>query len=154
MQIEKRIAELGIELPPPFRAPSGMNFLAWTQHDNLIYLSGHGPTRGTEILMRGRVGADLTLEQGYQAARLTGLSLLATLKDAIGDLDRVTRIVKVLGMVACVEDFGQPPQVINGASDLFVQIFGERGKHARSAVGMQSLPLGTPVEIEMIVAIE
>jgi enamine deaminase RidA (YjgF/YER057c/UK114 family) len=154
MRVEERLKELGIELPPPFEPPAGMNFLAWSQHGNLIFLSGHGPTRGKEVVYRGRVGSDLTLEQGYAAARLTGLNLLATLQAAIGGLDRVRRIVKVLGMVACAENFTQQPAVINGASDLFVEVFGERGRHARSAVGLYALPLGIPVEIEMIVEIE
>lgn len=154
MQTEQRLKELGLELPPPFEPPAGMNFVTWVQHGNLIFLSGHGPTHGREVVYRGRVGADLTLEQGYAAARLTGLNLLATLKAALGDLDRVTRIVKVLGMVACAENFTQQPSVINGASDLFVEVFGERGRHARSAVGLYALPLGIPVEIEMIVEVK
>jgi len=154
MRVEQRLKELGLELPPPFEAPAGMNFVPWVRHGNLIFLAGHGPTRGKEVAYRGRVGADLTLEQGYAAARLTGLNLLGTLKGALGDLDRVKRIVKVLGMVACAENFTQQPAVINGASDLFVEVFGERGRHARSAVGLYALPLGIPVEIEMIVEVE
>jgi enamine deaminase RidA (YjgF/YER057c/UK114 family) len=103
--------------------------------------------------MTGRVGADLTLEQGYEAARLTALALLGSLKGAIGDLGRVERVVKLLGMVRCTPDFGNTPAVINGASDLLVAVFGERGRHARSAVGMYELPFGMPVEVEMVVAL-
>jgi enamine deaminase RidA (YjgF/YER057c/UK114 family) len=106
------------------------------------------------IAVRGRLGADLAVEQGYEAAKLTALALLASLKNEIGELDRVKRILKVLGMVRCTEDFGNTPAVINGASDLFVEIFGERGRHARSAVGLYELPFQMAVEIEMVVAVE
>jgi enamine deaminase RidA (YjgF/YER057c/UK114 family) len=101
----------------------------------------------------GKLGRDFTIEQGYQHARTTGLDLIAVMKAELGSLDRVKRIVKVLGMVNCVPEFTDPPKVINGASDLFVEVFGDRGRHARSAVGMNSLPMGIPVEIEMIVEV-
>jgi enamine deaminase RidA (YjgF/YER057c/UK114 family) len=121
------------------------------QAGNLLFLSGHGPIGPSgDLLIRGRLGADLTVEQGYHAARLAALALLGSLKGAIGELDRVGRIVKLLGMVRSTPDFGQQPAVINGASDLLVELFGERGRHARSAVGMHDLPFGMPVEIEMV----
>jgi enamine deaminase RidA (YjgF/YER057c/UK114 family) len=122
---------------------------------NLVFLSGHGP-QGSDgnIAVRGRLGADLTVEQGYEAAKLTALALLKSLKGEIGELDRVKHFVKVLGMVRCTEDFGQTPAVINGASDLFVELFGERGRHARSAVGLYELPFQMAVEIEMVVAVQ
>jgi enamine deaminase RidA (YjgF/YER057c/UK114 family) len=111
--------------------------------------------RGGKPLATGKVGRDLTVEQGYQAAREVGLCLLATARAALGDLDRVRRIVKVLGMVNCADDFGDQPKVVNGFSDLMVEVFGEAiGKHARSAVGMAGLPMGIPVEIEMILEVE
>ncbi len=120
-----------------------------------MFLSGHGPVGPDgSIAIRGRLGDDLSIEQGYEAARLTALALLGSLKAEIGELDRVKRFLKVLGMVRCTEDFGHTPRVINGASDLFVELFGERGRHARSAVGMYELPFQMAVEIEMIVAVE
>jgi enamine deaminase RidA (YjgF/YER057c/UK114 family) len=131
-----------------------MNFVTWRRTGNLVYLSGHGPNRGGKLEFVGKVGRDLTEEQGYQAARTTAVNLLATLRLAIGSLDRVRQFVKVLGMVNCTEDFGRQPFVINGASDLFVEVFGDAGRHARSAVGMQSLPNGMPVEVEVIVEVE
>ena len=152
MTPEERLAALGLELPPPFAPPA--NFVPAVQAGGLLFLSGHGPTgAGGRLLMTGRVGADLTLEQGYEAARLTALALLGSLKGAIGDLGRVERVVKLLGMVRCTPDFGNTPAVINGASDLLVAVFGERGRHARSAVGMYELPFGMPVEVEMVVAL-
>lgn len=153
MKVEARLQELGIRLSDP-PTPVG-TYVPWVQVGNLLFLSGHGPRRmeGAPRLS-GKVGQELTLEQGYQAARDVGLNLLGTMKAALGDLDRVKRIVKVLGMVNAVPDFGQQPQVINGCSDLMVAVFGERGKHARSAVGMGSLPVQIPVEIEMVVEVE
>ena len=121
---------------------------------DLVFLSGHGPTRDGAFAFQGKVGAERTVEEGYQAAQLVMLNCLASLKQVIGDLDRVERIVKLLGMVNCTPDFGHHPEVINGASDLLVELYGERGRHARSAVGMQSLPRGITVEIEMIVELE
>lgn len=119
-----------------------------------MYLSGHGPNRGATLDYVGKVGRELTEDDGYRAARATAIHLLATLKTAIGSLDRVHRFVKVFGMVNCTEDFVRQPYVINGASDLFVEVFGNAGLHARSAVGMQSLPNGMPVEVEVIVEID
>ncbi len=155
MDAEGRLTELGIVLPEASGSGrSGMNFLTWRRVGNLIYLSGHGPNRGGKLEWTGKVGRELTEEQGKQAARETAINLLATLRLAVGDLGKVRQLVKLLGMVNCTEDFGRQPFVINGASDLFVEIFGEAGRHARSAVGMQSLPNGMPVEIELIVEVE
>jgi enamine deaminase RidA (YjgF/YER057c/UK114 family) len=150
MKTEKRLQELGIELP----SVSGpmANYVNAVRTGNLLFLSGKGPGYGSERV-RGKVGADMTMEEAKGHARSTGLNLIAVMKDELGDLDRVTRIVKVLGMVNCTPDFGQQPQVINGCSDLFVEVFGDRGRHARSAVGMAGLPVGIPVEIECIVEV-
>jgi len=150
---EEKLGELGLAFPS--RGPAAGNFLPATREGNLVFLSGHGPVGPDgSIAVRGRLGDDLTIEQGYEAAKLTALSLLGSLKGEIGELDRVKRILKVLGMVRCTQDFGNTPRVINGASDLFVEVFGDRGRHARSAVGMYELPFQMAVEIEMIVAIE
>ncbi len=152
-KIEQRLKELGLELPPFRPVPAEFNFIGAVQAGALIYLAGHGPTLPDgSLAFKGKVGKEVSLEEGYQAARLTGLNLLTTLQNKLGDLDRVVKLVKVLGMVNAVDGFGQQPQVINGASDLFVEIFGEEiGKHARSAVGMGGLPFNMPVEIELIV---
>jgi enamine deaminase RidA (YjgF/YER057c/UK114 family) len=134
------------------------NYVPAVRVGNLVFLSGHGPRGDARHRYVGKVGRDLTTEEGYRAARQVMIGMLATLKATIGDLDRVRRIVKLLGMVNCTEDFTEQPQVINGASDLLVDLFGDRGRHARSAVGMQSLPGGREgsiaVEIEMIVEVE
>jgi len=151
MTVEERLKELGYTLPQAAQ-PVG-NYVGAVQTGNLVYVSGHGPRRPDGSSMSGKVGGELTREQGYEAARLCMLGCLGSLKRAIGDLDRVTRIVKLLGMVNCTEDFGQQPAVINGGSDLLVELFGDRGRHARSAVGMQGLPSNIPVEIEMIVEV-
>jgi enamine deaminase RidA (YjgF/YER057c/UK114 family) len=121
---------------------------------NLVFVAGHGPSKDGQLIYKGKLGRDVDVETGYQAAQLVCLNMLASLKVEIGDLDRVKRIVKLLGMVNCVPDFGQQPEVINGASDLLVHVFGERGRHARSAVGMAGLPRGISVEIEMIVEVD
>jgi enamine deaminase RidA (YjgF/YER057c/UK114 family) len=151
-RVEARLKELGIVLPAS-SAPVA-NYVNAVQTGNLVFLAGKGPKRDDGTYITGKVGTDLTIEQGYQAARLTGIGQLAALKEAIGNLDRVKRIVKVLGMVNAGPDFTDHPKVINGFSDLMVEVFGEKGKHARSAVGMNSLPLGISVEIELIVEIE
>ena len=153
MTPEEKLAEMGLSFPAA-RAAAG-NYLPAVREGSLVFLSGHGP-QGADgsIAVRGRLGADLTVEQGYEAAKLTALALLNSLKNEIGELDRVKRFVKVLGMVRCTEDFGQTPAVINGASDLFVELFGERGRHARSAVGLYELPFQMAVEIEMVVAVQ
>lgn len=152
MQIEKRLEELGIELPPP-ATPAG-NYVTTVQTGNLIFTSGHGPGRGEGKLYKGQVGTDLTAEEGYQSARQVGLCLISTLKNALGDLDRIKRIVKVVGFVNSAPTFTEQPAVVNGASDLFGEVFGDKGKHARSAVGMVQLPGGIPAEVELVVEIE
>ena len=151
MSAEKKIKELGITLPP-VSSPVA-TYVNAVRTGNLLYLSGKGPLPVDGKRPSGKLGRDFTIEQGYEHARTTGLDLIAVMKAELGSLERVKRIVKVLGMVNCMPDFTDPPKVINGASDLFVQVFGERGRHARSAVGMNSLPMGIPVEIEMIVEV-
>jgi enamine deaminase RidA (YjgF/YER057c/UK114 family) len=153
MRIEQRLREMGLKLLPKPSKSVG-TYVGCVRSGNLIFLSGHGPRRLSDgSLVVGVVGRDLTVEQACEAARFTALNLLTTLKEEIGDLDRVERIVKVLGMVRATPEFQDHPKVINGCSDLLVALFGERGRHARSAVGMGSLPSGICVEIEMIVEI-
>ena len=152
MKTEQRLKELGIELATP-TSPMA-NYVNAVRTGNLLYLAGKGPGLPGKPLPVGKVGRDLTVEQAYEHARETGLSLIAVMKAELGDLDRVKRIVKVLGMVNATPEFGNQPEVINGCSDLFVEVFGDRGRHARSAVGMGSLPRGIPVEIEVIVEVE
>ena len=130
------------------------NYVKAVRSGNLVFLSGHGPYRSDGTLVTGKLGRDLTIEEGYEAARLTGIALLSSLKREIGDLGRVQRIVKVFGMVNVDPSFTDMPKVINGCSDLMVEIFGERGRHARAAVGMASLPVGIAVEIDMVVEVE
>jgi len=152
MKTEQRLKELGIELA---KATSPMaNYVNAVRTGNLLYLAGKGPGLPGKPLPTGKVGRDFTVEDGYVHARETGLNLIAVMKAELGDLDRVKRIVKVLGMVNATPEFGNQPEVINGCSDLFVEVFGDRGRHARSAVGMGSLPRGIPVEIEVIVEVE
>jgi enamine deaminase RidA (YjgF/YER057c/UK114 family) len=148
MYVEAKLKELGLELPPTPRPAA--NYVGAVQSGHLLFISGHGPTKDGQMAYIGKVGKDLSVEQGYEAARLVALNCLASAKSVLGDLDRITRVVKILGMVNCSEDFGDQPKVINGASDLLVQLFGDSGRHARSAVGMQALPFGIAVEIEMI----
>ena len=149
--VEARLEQLGISLPLPPKPVA--NYVPAVRTGNLIFLAGAGPRKPDGSFITGKVGTDLDLEQAYQAARLTGITLLSVLKAEIGDLDKVKRIVKVLGMVNADPSFAQHPKVMNGFSDLMVEVFGERGKHARSAVGMGSLPFGIPVEIEMVVEV-
>lgn len=149
---DKKLKELGVELFPPTK-PMG-SYVKAVRTGNLLYLAGHGPTRADNSNITGKVGKDLTLDQGVAAARQTGIAILSTLKGELGDLNKVKRIVKVLGMVNCTEDFGDQPKVMNGFSDLMVAVFGEKGKHARSAVGMYALPSNIAVEIEIIVEVE
>ena len=150
--VEQRIADLGITLP---ESPQPIaNYVPAVQTGNLLFVAGLGPAaRDDGSAPIGKVGRDLTLEEGYAAARLVGINLLARLKDSLGDLDRVERIVKLLSMVNCTPEFNQQPQVANGCSDLLVEVFGEKGRHARSAVGMASLPNDISVEIEMVVQV-
>ena len=152
MKVEMRLKELGIELTKP-TTPMG-SYVNAVRTGNLLYLAGKGPGLPGKPLPVGKLGRDFSIDQGYGFARDTGLSILAALKEELGDLDRVKRIVKVLGMVNATSEYGSQPEVINGCSDLFVEVFGDRGRHARSAVGMGSLPRGIPVEIEVIVEIE
>jgi enamine deaminase RidA (YjgF/YER057c/UK114 family) len=151
MTIEARLKELGIELPP-VTGPVA-NYVNAVRTGNLLFLSGKGPTRADGTSAVGKVGAGVTVEEAYGHARQTGLNLIAAMRAELGTLDAVRRIVKVLGMVNAVPEFGDQPKVINGCSDLFVEIFGERGRHARSAVGMGSLPNNITVEIEAIVEV-
>jgi enamine deaminase RidA (YjgF/YER057c/UK114 family) len=151
MGIEERLKQLGLELPSSAKPMA--NYVPAVRTGNLVFLSGHGPLE-KDRLVTGKVGSDLTVEEGYQAARLTAIGLLGSLKALIGDLERVRRIVKLLGMVNCDPTFMEQPQVVNGASDLLVEVFGDRGRHARSAVGMNALPVNIAVEIEMIVEVE
>lgn len=152
VDFDKKLKELGVELFPPTK-PMG-SYVKAVRTGNLLYLAGHGPTRADNTNITGKVGKDLTLEQGAAAARQTGIAILSTLKAELGDLNKVKRIVKVLGMVNCTENFTDQPKVMNGFSDLMVALFGEKGKHARSAVGMYALPSNIAVEIEIIVEIE
>jgi enamine deaminase RidA (YjgF/YER057c/UK114 family) len=146
MSAEKKMKELGIQLGPV--TPPVANYVNAVRAGNLLYLAGKGPGS-----INGIVGKDMTVEQAYGHARTVGLNLMAVMRAELGSLDRVKRIVKVLGMVNAVPGFGEQPKVINGCSDLFVEVFGDRGKHARSAVGMGSLPNNIPVEIEVIVEV-
>jgi enamine deaminase RidA (YjgF/YER057c/UK114 family) len=149
---EANLRNLGIQLP--VTSPPIANYVNAVRTGNLIFLSGKGPRKPDGTNITGKVGQDLTVEQGYEAARLVAINQLAALKAEIGDLNRVKRVVKVLGMVQCTPEFTDQPKVINGFSDLMVAVFGERGKHARSAVGMSALPSNIAVEIEWIVEIE
>ena len=152
MQVEARLKKLRIDLPAAITPVA--NYVPAAKTGNLIFLSGHGPLKEDGTLITGKVGADLTAEQGYETARRIAIGLLGTLKAEIGDLDAIKRIVKLLGFVNCTAEFADQPNVINGASDLLVEVFGEKGKHARSAVGTNALPFNIAVEIEMIVEIE
>jgi enamine deaminase RidA (YjgF/YER057c/UK114 family) len=147
----ERLASLGIELPPS--PPPIANFVTHVREGNLLYLSGQGPREAGGFTHSGKVGTDVTIDDAYEHARLTGINLLAVMHEALGDLSRVKRIVKVLGMVNAVSSFEDHPKVINGCSDLFIDVFGEAGQHARSAVGFGSLPGNITVEIEAIVAL-
>ncbi len=147
-----RLKELGIALPPP---PSPIaNFVTYVQEGNLLFLSGQGPMEADGHLHTGKVGLDVDCQQAYEHAKLTGVNLLAVMQEALGNLGRVKRVVKLLGMVNATPDFAEHPKVINGCSDLMMTVFGEAGRHARSAVGFGSLPNNITVEIEAIVAID
>jgi enamine deaminase RidA (YjgF/YER057c/UK114 family) len=152
MTPEERLHELGLELPTT--PPSIANYVGAVQTGNLLFLSGKGPDLIGGRRWLGKLGAELTTEEGYLAARDCMLNLLAVLRDEVGEFSHVRRVVKLLGMVNSTPTFHEQPKVINGASDLLVNIFGDKGRHARSAVGMQSLPGGIPVEIEMVVEID
>lgn len=147
----ERLAALGIQLPPS--PPPIANFVTHVREGNILYLSGQGPREADGHLHAGKVGRDVDVDQAYQHARLTGINLLAVMHEALGDLSRVKRVVKLLGMVNAVPHFEDHPSVINGCSDLFIEVFGEAGQHARSAVGFGSLPGNITVEIEAIVSL-
>ena len=152
MSIKDRLTELGITLET-VPEPMG-NYVHAVRTGNLLFLSGKGPRKAEGGVSTGKVGSDVTLEQGYQDARSVGITLLAVMENELGSLDSVTRIVKVLGMVNSAPDFTDHPKVINGCSDLFVEVFGDKGRHARSAVGLVALPSNITVEIEVIVEVE
>ncbi|MBC6993036.1 RidA family protein [Neolewinella lacunae] len=149
--VEVKLAALGIELPE--LATPAANYVHAVRSGNLVFLAGKGPTRPDGTRVTGRLGDSLTVEEGYAAARLVGIQQLAALKATLGDLNKVTRVVKVHGMVNATPDFTEHSKVINGFSDLMVEVFGERGKHARAAVGMASLPGGIAVEVEVVVEV-
>jgi len=151
-RIEDRLAELGLTLPTPLTAPPGVRlpFELVRIHGDLAYISGHGPFDGDRQLFKGNVGGEVSVEQGYEAARATGLSILASLQRELGELDRVTGWVKALGFVKCAKGFDVTPAAINGFSDLILALWGDAGRHARSAIGAGELPFGMPVEVEAI----
>jgi enamine deaminase RidA (YjgF/YER057c/UK114 family) len=149
--IDDKFASLGITLPSP-PAPAGSYVPVVVSH-NLAFVAGQIPSEGGQVKFKGKVGKDVSIEAGQQAARLCTINALAQLKSALGSLDRIKRIVKVTGFVNCDESFTDHPKVVNGASDLLVQVFGENGRHARAAVGVSSLPLDSAVEVEFIVEI-
>lgn len=152
MSIEKRLAELGITLPPPPK-PVG-SYIPAIRTGNLLFLSGMIPFQDGKLAWEGKLGHELTVEQGKQAARVAMINALAVIQQALGSLDRVKRIVRLGGHVASASGFNQQPLVLNGASDLLVEIFGEKGRHARLALGAVELPLNAPVELELIVEVE
>ncbi|HEY7074118.1 MAG TPA: RidA family protein [Solirubrobacteraceae bacterium] len=154
-RIEERLAELGLVLPAPLAAPAGVRlpFELVRVHGGLAYISGHGPFDGDRLLAVGSVGAEVSVEQAYEAARATGLSMLASLKQELGDLDRVSGWVKALGFVKCGKGFNVTPAVINGFSDLILDLWGDAGRHARSAIGAGELPFGMPVEVEAVATV-
>jgi enamine deaminase RidA (YjgF/YER057c/UK114 family) len=152
IDFDKKLKELGIELTAVSKPVA--NYVKAVRTGNLLYLSGHGPTKADGTNITGKVGKDLTVDQGYDAAKQVGIAILSTLKAELGDLNKVKRVVKVLGMVNCTENFMDQPKVMNGFSDLMVAVFGEKGKHARSAVGMYALPSNISVEVEIIVELE
>jgi enamine deaminase RidA (YjgF/YER057c/UK114 family) len=153
--IGDRLGELGLALPAPMAGPAGVRlpFALVRVHGGLAYVSGHGPFDGERQLAAGRVGAEVSVEEAYAAARATGLSMLASLARELGDLDRVSAWLKVLGFVRCAEGFDATPAVINGFSDLILELWGDAGRHARSAIGAGQLPFGMPVEVEAVVAL-
>lgn len=151
MTPEERLSEIGLELPSPPKPIA--TYVPCVRVGNLVFMAGHGPNQSGGQAWRGKLGGDLDVEQGQAAARAVALNLLASLKAELGELSRVRRIVKLLGMVNSTPEFGDQPKVINGASDLLVELFGDQGRHARSAVGLAALPGGIPVEIEMIVEV-
>eukprot|EP00428_Durinskia_dybowskii_P064823 CAMPEP_0170378194 /NCGR_PEP_ID=MMETSP0117_2-20130122/12682_1 /TAXON_ID=400756 /ORGANISM="Durinskia baltica, Strain CSIRO CS-38" /LENGTH=175 /DNA_ID=CAMNT_0010633555 /DNA_START=27 /DNA_END=554 /DNA_ORIENTATION=+ len=153
VHIEARISQLGYKLPQEPPAPKG-NYMGYTKRGNMIYLAGHLPQKADGSLVLGRLGENVSVEQGQEAARIATLNMLATVRAACGDLDKVTKIVKVTGFVNSTPDFVAQPSVLNGCSDMFGEIFGiDIGRHARAALGVNTLPLGVAVEIEAIIEV-
>jgi len=151
MGADARVTELGLALPEAQQPVA--NYVTAVQAGELLFLSGHGPVRADGTPVLGKVGGDLDLAAGVEAARLTGLFLLATMRAELGSLDRVTRVVKLLGMVNCAPGFNDTPTVVNGCSDLLVDVFGDAGRHARSAIGVAELPFDLAIEIEAVVQV-
>ena len=151
-KIDDRLEELGLTLPKPFAPPAGVEFKfdLVRVHNGLAYVSGHLPMDGERVLVQGKVDADVTVDEAYKAARLTGLSILASLRQELGDLDRVRAWVKALGLVNCSPGFSKTPAVVNGFSELILELWGEAGHHSRSAIGAAELPFDVPVEVEAI----
>ena len=153
LTIEEKLKSLNIILPAPMKALA--NYVPWVKTGNLVFVSGQGAIVGGKVECAGKLGATVSLEEGQKSARLTAINIIAQLRDAAGgDLGKVKRIVKLVGFVNCTPDFSDQPKVINGASDLMVEVFGEKGRHARSAVGIAALPLNFSVEIEAIAELE
>jgi enamine deaminase RidA (YjgF/YER057c/UK114 family) len=152
MTIEAKLEALGLSLPAPLVPPG--NFQLVKLHGGLAYVSGHGPFDGSMLLVEGLIGRDLSVEQGYEAARLAALSILASLKHGLGELDRVTQWLRAVGYVHCAPGFGQNAAVVNGFSDLIVELWGEAGRHARSAPGQGPSPLNVPIIVDAIVAVD
>ncbi len=155
-KIDDRLEELGLELPRPFAPPPGVEFRfdLVRVHDRLAYVSGHLPMDGDRVLAQGKVDADVSVEDAHEAARLTGLSILASLRRELEDLDRVSGWVKALGLVNCSPGFSKTPAVVNGFSELILELWGEAGRHSRSAIGAAELPFDVPVEVEAIAEVE
>lgn len=152
VDFDKKLKELGVELFVPSKPIA--NYVKAVRTGNLLFLAGHGPAQADGTNIKGKLGKDMTIEQGYQAARQAAISLLSTLKAELGDLNKVKRIVKVTGWVNCEPDFGDQPKVINGCSDLLVSVFGAKGIHARAALGANALPMNMSVEVEIVVELE
>lgn len=152
MKIQEKLKELGIQLPPPSRPMA--NYEMSARIGNALYSSGAGYMKDGKPAITGKLGEDVSMEQGYHAARGTALQLLSNLQDELGSLDKIKSFVKILGFVNSTDDFIRQPEVINGASDIIIEVFGDKGKHARSAVGVNTLPFDLPVEIELIVELE
>ena len=149
MKIEEKLKDLGIRIPESYISIA--NYIPVSKDGNILYLSGTGPSRGNEAICSGKLGADMGVEEGYQAARLAAVNVLAMLKQELRDLDKVDRILQMIGYINSTADFNSHPPVLDGTSDLFVEVFGDRGKHSRAAIGVNSLPMGLPIEIVVTV---
>lgn len=148
MNAEQKLSNMGIVIPTPVLPIA--QYVPVKQAGNFLFVSGQAAIQDGALMYKGRLGENITIEEGYQAARIAAINILAALKEYLGSLDKVKSVVKVNGFVACCDDFSEQPKVINGASDLLAEVFEPNGKHARSAVGLNALPLGTPVEVEAI----